>query len=62
MDHGKQTLYLPKFGFINGVDNVNWPPYRDSKRAQAQSINWDSLKLNLKVSTGTPGYLKPKSF
>ena len=24
--NGKQ-----KFGFINGVDNVNWPPYRDSK-------------------------------
>ena len=22
---------LGKFGFINGVDNVNWPPYRDSK-------------------------------
>ena len=22
---------LQKFGFINGVDNVNWPPYRDSK-------------------------------
>ena len=22
---------LKKFGFINGVDNVNWPPYRDSK-------------------------------
>ena len=20
-----------KFGFINRVDNVNWPPYRDSK-------------------------------
>ena len=20
-----------KFGFINGVHNVNWPPYRDSK-------------------------------
>ena len=20
-----------KFGFINGVDNVNWPPYRYSK-------------------------------
>ena len=19
------------FGFINGIDNVNWPPYRDSK-------------------------------
>ena len=23
---------VQKFGFINGVDNVNWPPYRDSKR------------------------------
>ena len=20
-----------EFGFVNGVDNVNWPPYRDSK-------------------------------
>ena len=24
-------LIAQKFGFINGVDNVNWPPYRDSK-------------------------------
>ena len=22
--------YIQKFGFINRVDNVNWPPYRDS--------------------------------
>ena len=22
---------IQNFGFINGVDNVNWPPYRDSK-------------------------------
>ena len=22
---------IQKFGIINGVDNVNWPPYRDSK-------------------------------
>ena len=22
---------MQEFGFINGVDNVNWPPYRDSK-------------------------------
>ena len=22
---------IQKFGFINGVDNVNWPPYRDSQ-------------------------------
>ena len=25
------TNHIQKFGFINGVDNVNWPPYRDSK-------------------------------
>ena len=24
-------IKIQKFGFINGVDNVNWPPYRDSK-------------------------------
>ena len=24
-------IIIQKFGFINGVDNVNWPPYRDSK-------------------------------
>ena len=23
--------FAGRFGFINGVDNVNWPPYRDSK-------------------------------
>ena len=30
---GNQTFpaNIQKFGFINGVDNVNWPPYRDSK-------------------------------
>ena len=22
---------IQKFGLINGVDNVNWPAYRDSK-------------------------------
>ena len=34
----KQTVVLRRWGssiqkfvFINGVDNVNWPPYRDSK-------------------------------
>ena len=24
-------VIIHEFGFINGVDNVNWPPYRDSK-------------------------------
>ena len=27
----KTEYKIKKFGFINGVDNVNWPPYRDSK-------------------------------
>ena len=32
LDYCNSLLYgLQKFGFINGVDNVNWPPYRDSK-------------------------------
>ena len=26
-----RIFYPLKFGFIKGVDNVNWPPYRDSK-------------------------------
>ena len=33
-DKGNGVVVLDKvqkFGFINGVDNVNWPPYRDSK-------------------------------
>ena len=24
-------INIKEFGFINGVNNVNWPPYRDSK-------------------------------
>ena len=24
-------ISIQKFGFINRVDNANWPPYRDSK-------------------------------
>ena len=27
----KDRFNEQKLGFINGVDNVNWPPYRDSK-------------------------------
>ena len=30
---------IQKFGFINGVDNVNWPPYRDSVRWPIYIIN-----------------------
>ena len=30
-ESGVFPCHIQKFGFINGVDNVNWPPYRDSK-------------------------------
>ena len=30
---------IQKFGFINGVDNVDWPPYRDSVRWPIYIIN-----------------------
>ena len=29
-----KSKYIQKFGFINGVDNVNWPPYRDYRTVQ----------------------------
>ena len=41
----KETVVLPrwgsstqKFGFISGVDNVNWPPYRDSKSRRFERL------------------------
>ena len=34
-------LSIQKFGFINGVDNINWPPYRDSKERRANWIRSD---------------------
>ena len=36
---------IQKFGFINGVDNVNWPPYRDSKRADVSSVSPSSERI-----------------
>ena len=29
--NGFNCFRAQKFGFIDGVNNVNWPPYRDSK-------------------------------
>ena len=29
---------IQKFGFINGVDNVNWPPYRNSKKLTFRAL------------------------
>ena len=38
---------IQKFGFINGVDNVNWPPYRDSKSFAFVTV---SFCLSLKIA------------
>ena len=39
---------IQKFGFINGVDNVNWPPYRDSteNRDFRISVRWPIYIIN----------------
>ena len=38
---------IQKFGFITGVDNVNWPPYRDSKiLAFRISVRWPIYIIN----------------
>ena len=39
----RQTSYL-KIWFINGVDNVNWPPYRDWK-ADVSSVSPSSEQM-----------------
>ena len=36
---------IQKFGFINGVDNVNWPPYRDSLAFRI-SVRWPIYIIN----------------
>ena len=40
------------FGFINWVDNVNWPPWRDSKAdVLSVSASWERIKgLTLETS------------
>ena len=37
---------IQKFGFINGVDNVNWPPYRDSK-TDVSSVSPSSERIQI---------------
>ena len=39
---------IQKFGFINGVDNVNWPLYRDSK---------SSVRISVRISVRWPIYI-----
>ena len=43
LSHFKRLqMGIQKFGFINGVDNVNWPPYRDSRI----SVRWPIYIIN----------------
>ena len=37
---------IKKFGFINGVDNVNWPPYRDSLYGSQFTLSTPLIKPN----------------
>ena len=53
---------IQKFGFINGVDNVNWPPYRERQRASdlRQSVSDEGLTLEtsaFRISVRWPIYI-----
>ena len=51
---------IQKFGFINGVDNVNWPPYRDSKTADVSDSKRQLLEsLNGGQFTLSTPLIKP---
>ena len=40
---------IQKFGFINGVDNVNWPPYRDSLYGGQFTLSTPLIKPNFNM-------------
>ena len=42
---GNRHHYHSNFWFINGVDNVNWPPYRDWK-ADVSSVSPSSERID----------------
>ena len=45
---------IQKFGFINGVDNVNWPPYRDSLYGGQFTLSTPLIKPNFCISKFMP--------
>ena len=48
---------IQKFGFINGVDNVNWPPYRDSNKVTIptrSTFSHFNLRLDVKCIGSAP--------
>ena len=44
---------IQKFGFINGVDNVNWPPYRESLYGGQFTLSTPLIKPNFCISQFT---------
>ena len=51
---------IQEFGFINGVDNVNWPPYRDSNYCKNRV---DQAKLSeVWIKKGCPSLCPPSIF
>ena len=48
--YSRRLSVVQKFGFIDGVDNVNWSPYRDSK-----SVGLAKVKLPTVSPTWQPG-------
>ena len=42
--HCVRLHWIQKFGFISGVDNVNWPPCRDSQ--SLISVRWPIYIIN----------------
>ena len=47
---GRWGSSTQKFGFINGVDNVNWPPYRDSYGGQFTFISTPLIEPNFCIN------------
>ena len=45
------------FGFINGVDNVNWPPYTEILKADVSSVSPSLEKSAFRISVRWPIYI-----
>ena len=45
----KRCVGIQKFGFINGVDNVNWPPKTEILKADVSSVSPSSGTLGEEV-------------
>ena len=39
---------IQKFGFINGVDNVNWPPYRALRSDEGLTLETSAFRISVR--------------